>query len=34
LGSGAPLLPRRLDLELVETMRNRALVCARFRVVR
>ncbi|MGP9725523.1 dihydrofolate reductase family protein [Corynebacterium sp. AOP40-9SA-29] len=34
LGSGAPLLPRRLEMELVETMRNRALICARFRVVR
>lgn len=33
LGDGAPLLPRRLNLELVDTQRNRALVCARFRVL-
>lgn len=34
LGAGAPLLPRRLDLELVETAQNRAFVCARYRVAR
>lgn len=34
LGSGAPLLPRRLDLELLETVRNGAFVCARYAVVR
>jgi dihydrofolate reductase len=34
LGSGAPLLPRRLDLELIEVERNRSFVCARYRVVR
>lgn len=33
LGEGAPLLPRRLDLRLVETARNRAFVCARYEVV-
>lgn len=33
LGVGRPLLPRRLDLELVETSRNRAFVCSRHRVV-
>ncbi|MEJ6548792.1 dihydrofolate reductase family protein [Corynebacterium sp. USCH3] len=34
LGDGAPLLPRPLTLELLDTQRNRAMVCARFRVVR
>lgn len=34
LGAGAPLLPRRLDLELVETAANRQFVCARYRVGR
>lgn len=34
LGSGAPLLPRRLDLELVEVARNRNFLCGRYRVVR
>lgn len=34
LGSGAPLLPRRLDLELIEVARNRNFVCGRFRVAR
>ncbi len=34
LGAGAPLLPRRLDLELVETAQNRSFVCARYRVAR
>jgi len=34
LGSGAPLLPRRLDLELVDVARNRSFLCGRYRVVR
>lgn len=34
LGEGAPLLPRRLDLRLVETARNRAFACARYEVLR
>ena len=34
LGSGAPLLPRRLELRLEELGRNGDLVCARFSVVR
>lgn len=33
LGSGKPLLPRRLDLRLAETSRNRAFVCARYQVL-
>jgi dihydrofolate reductase len=33
LGSGRPLLPRRLDLRLEETHRNKAFVTARFSVV-
>ena len=33
LGAGAPLLPRRLDLTLRETARNRAFVMARYDVV-
>lgn len=33
VGSGKPLFPRRFDLELVEVDRNRAFVCARYRVV-
>ncbi|MFK4760352.1 dihydrofolate reductase family protein [Microbacterium sp. ZW T5_45] len=33
LGSGAPLLPRALDLELLEVARNRAFLCGRYRVV-
>ena len=32
LGAGHPLLPRRLELELVETGRSGAFVCARYRV--
>ncbi|QYJ02744.1 dihydrofolate reductase family protein [Nocardioides panacisoli] len=32
LGSGRPLLPRRLALELVETGRNRDFTCHRYRV--
>lgn len=34
LGSGAPLLPRRLDLELLDVARNRNFLCGRYRVVR
>ena len=34
LGSGAPLLPRRLELRLEEVVRNRELVCSRFTVLR
>lgn len=34
LGAGAPLLPRRLDLRLRETARNRAFMTARYDVVR
>ncbi|WP_312167203.1 dihydrofolate reductase family protein [Microbacterium sp.] len=34
LGSGAPLLPRALDLELVEVARNRSFLCGRYRVLR
>jgi dihydrofolate reductase len=34
IGAGKPLLPRRLDLELLETDRNRAFVCARYAVSR
>lgn len=34
LGAGAPLLPRELDLELVDHARNRAFLCGRYRVVR
>jgi len=34
LGAGAPLLPRALDLELVEVARNRDFMCGRYRVVR
>lgn len=33
LGEGRPLLPRRLDLALVETHRNGAFVCSRYDVV-
>jgi hypothetical protein len=32
LGAGRPLLPRRLDLELLEAHRNGAFTCARYRV--
>jgi dihydrofolate reductase len=32
LGDGAPLLPRRLELRLVETARNADFVCARYTV--
>jgi dihydrofolate reductase len=34
LGSGAPLLPRRLDLSLVEVARNGAFLCGRYEVAR
>ncbi|AXL11932.1 dihydrofolate reductase [Microbacterium foliorum] len=34
LGSGAPLLPRALDLELLDVARNRAFLCGRYRVRR
>lgn len=34
LGSGAPVLPRALDLELLDVARNRAFVCARHAVLR
>jgi dihydrofolate reductase len=34
LGGGAPLLPRRIELELVEVARNREFACARHAVVR
>ncbi|MDN5684332.1 dihydrofolate reductase family protein, partial [Corynebacterium glyciniphilum] len=34
LGDGAPLLPRPLSMELLETVRNRALVCTRFAVTK
>ena len=34
LGAGAPVLPRALDLELLDVARNRAFVCARHRVLR
>lgn len=34
LGSGAPLLPRALTLELMEVARNRAFLCGRYRVVK
>ena len=33
LGDGAPLLPRRLDLELLEVARNEAFLCGRYRVL-
>lgn len=32
LGAGRPVLPRRLALELVETGRNGAFVCSRYRI--
>jgi dihydrofolate reductase len=34
LGAGAPLLPRRIELELQEVVRNRDFACARYSVVR
>ena len=33
LGAGSPLLPRRLDLRLVEALRNRDFACARYMVL-
>jgi hypothetical protein len=30
LGAGSPLLPRRLELRLEETLRNRDFACARY----
>ena len=32
LGTGKPLFPRRLQLELIDVARNRAFVCTRYRV--
>lgn len=32
LGAGAPLLPRALDLEIIDVVRNRAFMCGRYRV--
>jgi len=34
LGGGAPLLPRRLELQLEETARNRDFLCARYSIVK
>ncbi len=34
LGGGAPLLPRRVELELAELARNREFACVRYEVVR
>lgn len=34
LGAGAPLLPRMLDLELIDTARNGSFLCGRYRVLR
>ncbi len=34
LGSGAPFLPRRVELSLEEVARNRDFLCGRYRVVR
>lgn len=34
LGSGAPLLPRALDLELIDVARNRNFLCGRYRVLK
>jgi dihydrofolate reductase len=34
LGAGAPVLPRHVELELVEVARNRDFACARYDVVR
>jgi dihydrofolate reductase len=34
LGAGAPLLPRRLDLVLVEVVRNRNFLCGRYEIAR
>ena len=32
LGAGTPVLPRALDLELIDAARNRAFLCGRYRV--
>lgn len=34
LGAGAPLLPRAIDLELLEVARNESFLCGRYRVLR
>jgi dihydrofolate reductase len=34
LGAGAPLLPRRVELEVLEVARNRDFMCGRYAVVR
>ncbi|MFD2759069.1 dihydrofolate reductase family protein [Gulosibacter faecalis] len=34
LGAGSPVLPRELELELVDVARNRAFLCGRYRVIR
>ena len=34
LGGGAPVLPRTLDLKLIDIARNRAFLCGRYRVLR
>lgn len=34
LGAGAPFLPRRIELELLEVARNRDFLCGRYAVVR
>ncbi|MHC9044893.1 dihydrofolate reductase family protein [Microbacterium saperdae] len=34
LGAGAPLLPRALDLELLDVARNRSFLCGRYRVTK
>ena len=34
LGAGAPVLPRALDLELIDVARNRAFLCGHYRVVK
>lgn len=34
LGAGSPVLPRTLDLELLDVARNRAFLCGRYRVLR
>lgn len=34
LGAGAPLLPRELDLELIDFARNQSFLCGRYRVLR
>lgn len=34
LGAGPPVLPRALDLELLDVARNRAFLCGRYRVLR